>query len=446
MKTKVTLTALALAIGFSVNAQIINPKETAKRKAEDRTNRKADETIDKGLDKIEQGVGSIFKKKDKKKKNKNSDTSSDPSDSGTGNNSNKGSDSSGGNDISSGNNTNSGNNAPVKSSSKFDFVPGNKVLYFDNFDRLNIGDFPAEFNTNASGEVVNVGEKPGKWLSMTKNGAFIPESIKELPDNFTLEFEAGLIGDASNNYSGLALNFTTDKEQLFKDVLFGWSSSILYLHPGADLVSIQILPGSGENEINNEIPMPQWSQNGERFAKISIWRQKGRLRVYVNEDKLVDAPRFFAENKPYHFAFSRRFFGECELLMTNIRYAVAGEDTRSKLITEGKLVTNGILFDVNSDNIKPESGLVLKEIAATLQENPAVNVKITGHTDSDGDANANLILSQKRAVAVKNALINFYGISASRMQTDGKGESEPVQSNNTADGKAQNRRVEFLRL
>lgn len=446
MKTKVTLTALALAIGFSVNAQIINPKETAKRKAEDRTNRKADETIDKGLDKIEQGVGSIFKKKDKKKKDKNSDTSSDPSDSGTGNNSNKGSDSSGGNDISSGNNTNSGNNAPVKSSSKFDFVPGNKVLYFDNFDRLNIGDFPAEFNTNASGEVVNVGEKPGKWLSMTKNGAFIPESIKELPDNFTLEFEAGLIGDASNNYSGLALNFTTDKEQLFKDVLFGWGSSILYLHPGADLASIQILPGNGENEISNDIPMPQWSQNGERFAKISIWRQKGRLRVYVNEDKLVDAPRFFAENKPYHFAFSRRFFGECELLMTHIRYAVAGEDNRSKLITEGKLVTNGILFDVNSDNIRPESGLVLKEIAATLQENPAVNVKIIGHTDSDGDANANLVLSQKRAVAVKNALINFYGISASRMLTDGKGESEPVQSNNTADGKAQNRRVEFLRL
>lgn len=440
MKAKVTLTALALVIGFSANAQIINPKETAKRKAEDRTNRKADETIDKGLDKIEQGVGSIFKKKDKKKKDKNAETVSSPSDSETGNHNNIGGDGNGGN------NTSNGNNSPVKSNSRFDFEPGSKVLYFDNFERLNIGDFPAEFNTNSSGEVVNVSGNSGKWLSMTKNGAFIPESIKELPDNFTLEFEAGLIGDAGNNYSGLALNFTTDKEQLFKDVLFGWSSSILYLHPGADLASIQILPGSGENEISNDIPMPQWSQNGERFAKISIWRQKGRLRVYVNEDKLVDAPRFFAENKPYHLAFSRRFFGECELLMTNIRYAVAGEDTRSKLITEGKLVTNGILFDVNSDNIKPESGLVLKEIAATLQENPAVNVKITGHTDSDGDANANLVLSQKRAAAVKNALINFYGISASRMQTDGKGESEPVQSNNTTEGKAQNRRVEFLRL
>src|SRR5690606_16778605 len=131
--------------------------------------------------------------------------------------------------------------------------------------------------------------------------------------------------------------------------------SILYLHPGADLASIQILPASGTNEINNDIPMPQWSQNGKRFAKISIWRQKGRLRVYVNEDKLIDAPRFFAENKPYHFAFSRRFFDDRELLMTSIRFAVAGADTRAKLLNEGRFVTNEIPFDVNSDVIKKES-------------------------------------------------------------------------------------------
>ncbi|MFC2185767.1 OmpA family protein [Fulvivirgaceae bacterium LMO-SS25] len=438
MKARLTLIAFILAIVSGVNAQVVNPKETAKKKVEDRTNRKADETIDKGLNKLEEGIGSIFKKKDKKKKENN--TSNNSSNSETGNNGNKG------NIDNNGNNANNGTTASVQSNSKFDFEPGNKVLYFDDFERLNIGDFPAEFNTNASGEIMNVSGKSGKWLSMTKNGAFIPESIEELPDNFTLEFEVGLIGEPGNNYSGLALNFTTDKDQLFKDVLFGWSSSILYLHPGADLTSIQILPSSGENEISNEIPMPQWSQNGNRFAKISIWRQKGRLRVYVNEDKLVDAPRFFAESKSYNLAFSRRFFDDCELLMTNIRYAVAGEDTRSKLITEGKLVTNEILFDVNSDNIKPQSGAVLKEIANTLQENPTVRVKIIGHTDSDGDESANLVLSQKRALAVKNVIINFYGISASRIETDGKGESQPVQPNDTSSGKAQNRRVEFIKL
>ena len=426
MKTKTTLIALALAIGFSANAQVINPKEIAKQKVEDRTNRTTDRTIDKGLDKIEKGIGSIFKKKDKEEKTNNNQ--------------------SGNNGGTNSNNSSQTNSSAAKSNSKFDFEPGNKVLYFDNFERLNIGDFPAEFNTNASGEVVNVSGKSGKWLSMTKNGAFIPESIKELPDNFTLEFEVGLIGNPGNNYSGMGINFATNKNNLFKDVLFEWSSSILYLHPGAELTSVQILPANGENEINNEIKMPQWSEKGKQFAKVSIWRQKGRLRVYVNEDKLVDMPRFFAESKPYHMAFFRSFFEDCQVLMTNIRYAVAGEDTRSKLITEGKFVTNGILFDVNSDNIKSESGIVLKEIAGVLQENPTVNVKIIGHTDSDGDANANLILSKKRALAVKNALINFYGINAARMETDGKGESAPAESNTTLVGKANNRRVEFIKL
>lgn len=422
MKTLITF--IALTACFSAGAQIINPKQTAKRKVEDRTNGATDKAIDKSLDKVEEGIGSIFKKKDKKTKDKDGNTPAVTSSSGGGNNA---------------------GNPSVKSNSKFDFVPGTKVLYFDDFQRLNIGDFPAEFNTNASGEVVNVDGKNGKWLSMTKNGVFIPERIKELPDNFTLEFEVALVGNPGNNYSGLGLNFTTDKEQLFKDVLFGEASSILYLHPGADLASVQILPGGGA-EIYNDIPMPQWSQNGKRLAKVSIWRQQGRLRVYLNEDKLVDMPRFFSESKPYHLAFFRRFFDDCELLMTNIRYAIAGEDTRSKLITEGKFVTNGILFDVNSDNIKPESGTVLKEIATVLQDNPAVRVKIIGHTDSDGDANSNLLLSKKRALSVKNALINFYGINADRIEADGKGESQPVQSNNTTSGKAQNRRVEFIKL
>jgi outer membrane protein OmpA-like peptidoglycan-associated protein len=411
-----------------------NTKDKTYQKGE----QKADETVDKALNKVEDGIKNIFKKKDKKKKKKDEQVEENSQEMEQNESSSKNSNPS---------KNSSSKSKNVKSNSKFDFEPGNKVLYFDNFERLNIGDFPAEFNTNASGEVVNVSEKPGKWLSMTQNGAFIPESIKELPDNFTLEFEVGLIGQPGNNYSGLALNFTTEKDQLFKDVLFGWSSSILYLHPGADLASIQILPSSGENEVNNEIPMPQWSQNGERFAKISIWRQKGRLRLYVNENKLIDSPRFFAENKPYNLAFSRRLFEDnCEILMTNIRYAIAGEDTRSKLITEGKLVTNGILFDVNSDNIKPESGSVLKEIATTLQENPTVRVKIIGHTDSDGADTANLALSKKRAVAVKTALSSFYGIDVSRLETDGKGESVPLNKNANASEKAQNRRVEFIKL
>ena len=133
-------------------------------------------------------------------------------------------------------------------------------------------------------------------------------------------------------------------------------------------------------------------------------------------------------------------------LVGNLKFSVGAPDTRNKLITEGKFVTRGILFDVNSDKIRPESYGVLKDIADVLKENAEVKVKIVGHTDSDGKDADNLNLSKRRAEAVKASLAKDFGIDASRLETDGKGESQPVDKNTTAEGKANNRRVEFIKL
>jgi len=431
----ILLTIIFVLTTFSTHAQDESLGKKVIKNSKDKTyqrgEQKGDEAVDKALNKVEDKINNLFKKKEKKKKEaQNENTSEDqinqdqvekPSESKT------------------------KSSTKTKSNSKFDFEAGKKELYFDNFDRLAIGDFPAEFNTNASGEIVNLDDQSGKWLSMTKNGAFIPDNIKQLPDNFTIEFEVGINSDPTNNYPGFGLNFSTSNDNLYLERFFGTGTSIIYLHPSAAQLNVQIIPSNG-TEINNEIKMPQWNTNDSKFVKVSLWRQKGRLRLYVNEDKLVDIPRFFSENKIYDFAFFRSFFEECEVYLTNIRYAVAGEDTRSKLITEGRFVTNGILFDVNSDNIKPESGVVLKEIATTLQENPNVRVKIVGHTDSDGAEQANLLLSQKRATAIRTALSSFYGIDSNRLETDGKGESQPLNKNATPAEKAQNRRVEFIKL
>jgi len=133
------------------------------------------------------------------------------------------------------------------------------------------------------------------------------------------------------------------------------------------------------------------------------------------------------------------------MLLGNIRLAVGAADTRNKLITEGKFVTRGILFDVNSDRIKPESSGALKDIANVLKENAGVKVKIVGHTDSDGDDKSNLTLSEKRAAAVKNHLVKEYGIDEAGLTTEGKGESQLSDKNPTPEGKANNRRVEFIK-
>ncbi|NCT19498.1 MAG: OmpA family protein, partial [Flavobacteriia bacterium] len=108
--------------------------------------------------------------------------------------------------------------------------------------------------------------------------------------------------------------------------------------------------------------------------------------------------------------------------------------------------TNEILFDVNKAIIKPSSFKILDELGQALADNPEVTIKIIGHTDSDGSADANLKLSEKRAAAIKVYLSNHFPITGNRMQVMGKGETEPIASNATPDGKAKNRRVEFIKL
>lgn len=414
------------AQGQSTSADRV--KENAKMKTENKINEKVDKAIDELID------GKIFKKK-----------KTNQSDDGPGAD----------NNAHLNGNLQNGENKEVskvgsqqepsniKAYSKFDFVPGEKVLYYDDFERVAVGDFPAEYNTDASGEVMTVEGKPGKWFGLNANGSFLPEPFGILPENFTLEMNVGIIGDPSNNMSGLGFNFNTEKENLLQYRFV--PGSFVTLHPGAGSASMSVSQAEGD-DLANDFKMPQWSVEGERFARISMWRQKGRLRVYVNEHKLMDIPRFFNSAKPYQLSFFRDFFNDCNLLITDIKFAVGLPDTRNKLITEGRFSTTGILFDFQKANVKPESYGVIKEIATALKENPMVRVNIIGHTSNDGDANANLALSKQRAAAVKQVLINEFGIEANRMETDGKGGAEPVDKSGTAAGKANNRRVEFVKL
>ena len=207
----------------------------------------------------------------------------------------------------------------------------------------------------------------------------------------------------------------------------------------------------GASVIKNEVNTIQFHSNGGKTKlRVSVWRQKQRLRVYLNEEKVFDLPRAFPANKTYGTVLFE-IWGDMNndkdrYLVGNVKFSAGAPDTRNKLITEGKFVTRGILFDVNSDKIKPESYGVLKEIADVLKENAEVKVKIVGHTDSDGGDADNLALSKRRSESVKSSLIKDFGIESSRLETDGKGESQPVDRNTTAEGKGNNRRVEFIKL
>jgi outer membrane protein OmpA-like peptidoglycan-associated protein len=349
--------------------------------------------------------------------------------------------------------------ASFKTYSKFDFIPGDKILAYDDFSKDAIGDFPVTWNTNSSGEVVTASNREGQWLMVRKQGKFIPEYVKELPDNFTFEYDV-ICNEKFSFYSPYLYLYFLSGNNSGKEV-FDYSFIPIEKRSG---VKIGIHPTNaasngglaqaesfeeGTSVIKNEINTSQFNSNGGKTKlHVSVWRQKQRLRVYFNEEKVYDLPRAFADNKNYGtvlFEIWGDMKDQDRYLVSNIKLAAGAPDTRNKLITEGKFVTSGILFDVNSDKIKPQSYGILKDIANVLTDNSSVKVKIVGHTDSDGKDADNLNLSKRRADAVKASLVKDFGIDASRLETDGKGASQPIATNNTAEGKANNRRVEFIK-
>ena len=119
------------------------------------------------------------------------------------------------------------------------------------------------------------------------------------------------------------------------------------------------------------------------------------------------------------------------------------EGAEVERVGEGILVTfdSGILFDYDSATVKPAARQNLRNLATSLEKYPGTNVVLVGHTDADGSDNYNQGLSERRAAAAASFLAS-QGVPRARIDATGRGESEPVASNDTASGKAQNRRVE----
>ncbi len=334
----------------------------------------------------------------------------------------------------------------IKVYSKFDFVAGDKLLFFDDFGNDFVGDFPSKWNSNGSGEIVLMGDNNEKWMEIKSGRAtfYIPDT-PNLPEEFTLEFDFMTTGLDSKTSSTSKLMLRLDDNTTFE---------------------------TNKNTATIEIPLCQfiamgmtiesWS-NGKRTMRnslnvdirktilqpvhISMAINKQRMRLWINEKKYVDIPKLLpdADIKAIKFSPIALRDGIDRVFVSNLKVAEGGVDLRRKLISEGKISTNGILFDSGSANIQPRSMGIIQQISQVLQQEGGMNLKIIGHTDADGNDDTNMTLSKKRAEAIKNALVSVYNVSPDRLNAEGKGESEPVGDNSTSDGKAQNRRVEFIK-
>ena len=330
--------------------------------------------------------------------------------------------------------------------SKYDFVPGEKVIFYDDFSQGNIGDFPALWNTNGSAEIVTTNIYPGRWMKFITRDAIWTDQLLSLPENYTIEFDVIPIKGENQQMTGYEVRLLQTVNVKSFDYgsapgKAGFKFDCAYF--GRPNYSTHINGPEGQGlSLSGSREEKQFYQLLDQKYHIAFWVQKSRVRVYLNENKMFDLPKAFPVPS---IKIDRLRFEAGAAMVSNIRVAVGNPDMRSKLITEGKLVSYGIYFDVNADKVKPASYATLKTIADILTENAGVKIKIIGHTDADGNDAANLDLSKRRAAAVKAELVKTFSIDPAIIDTDGKGESQPVAANDTPSNKALNRRVEFIK-
>jgi len=429
MKSKLIIAALVIMLPYFADAQLKGLMNKVKNKVDQRIDTKVDKQIDKSLDEVEG-------KNDKDVASTGNSSANTATETKT-------------------------EEPELKSFSKYDFVPGDSILYYENYDKETIAELPVGWNTSGSGEVVTLDKVEGKWLRLHKQFIYLTNNTKEFGENYTVEFDF-ILQLKNNGWMFPEFNFglfSTNKEPNTNNSFLKdnrkYAAVFTSVHPGMFKSSSVKLNSYLDNKGYFTGDLKSIGKLEESFTGIpvhvAIQVQKERYRMWINEEKLFDAPKAtppgYAMNQlKFDVGFTNYAEEQYGVFISNIKVATGKPDARHKLVEEGKFSTTGILFDVNSDKIKPTSYGVVKEIADVLQQNSGIKIKIIGHTDSDGSDASNLELSTKRSAAVKDMLVNEFGIDASRLETDGKGETQPVTDNKTKEGKAANRRVEFVKL
>jgi len=331
----------------------------------------------------------------------------------------------------------------LKVYSKFDFVPGSTILYYDNFEKDNIGETPLGWITSNSAEVVTIEGLEGKWTKMaaTSSKHITRNKKQSWGNNFTIEFDLLIVKTGYDPRLSIALINSNGKMVTDETILMDNKPALLFESTIVPGNKSRISLTTREGKVISDNMSAELAYENTTPVHVSICVQGKRFRMWWNEKKLYDLSAINEEYLPNQFGFTFGSVGGSDFYVSNIRVAKDVPDTRAKF-EQGKLVSN-LLFYTGTANLKPESLGSLLDVSKILKELTSP-VKIVGHTDSDGDDAANQKLSYQRAEAVKSILAKQYGINESLLTTEGRGETQPIADNKNAEGKAQNRRVEFI--
>lgn len=315
---------------------------------------------------------------------------------------------------------NAGGAQPELKSTPIDFVPGERTIFYDDFSDMDADEPPPHWKVR--GGTVELRTGGGIHELYTPNDVSLTSPRIVIPSNFTFQVVWTGIGQMIWRFRD------KDDNQVMWAQLNGDDDG-----QGVTATVTANSEALGGDKIKTDMSQP---------VEFDLWAQQGRVRAYLNGHRIEDANQV---------EFAPIFSIEVDSGTNNpdgirsVRVAESAPDFSSVINSTGKYVTHGINFDTDSDILKPESAAVIKQVAAGLNKNPNLKLEIDGYTDSVGDAKHNLDLSKRRAQAVMSVLVSQFGIDAGRLSANGFGAAKPIGSNDTPDGRAANRRVEFIK-
>lgn len=315
---------------------------------------------------------------------------------------------------------------------KSDFVPGDEIMFEDDLVGEQMGEFPSKWDLlEGNAEIASVNGKT--VINLTDISTEIMPLMKNqknyLTEAFTLEFDFLGGSDEKSIYCDYIIHLKNiEGEDVATINLNGTASGWAYT---------SWITASGEQRENRSAAPAK----EEEWNHVALSFNKRALKVYFNGSRIVNIPNCA---RPQYFTLQRSIWEDHRNLMTNVRLCKGAVPLYNRLITDGKIITYAITFDIGKANIKSESMTEINRIAQLMKDNGDLKFEVQGHTDNTGTVAGNQKLSEQRAQAIVNKLVEM-GIAANRLSAKGMGQSAPLADNSTDKGRAKNRRVEFVK-
>ena len=322
---------------------------------------------------------------------------------------------------------------PGEVNANYDFEPGARTIFAEDFTGDNVGDFPRRLEFVKGNWEVTEWQGQRFLRNLGPRGAAFKVPLSEtLPERFTIEF---------------AVHFPHGNQELALATVVPERGSVRFLkdqnyfHLGNNESGLALRGEGVEGLQSMDDPFT------EGIVPVRIMVDGSYAKVYIGQQRVANVPNANLARSSALW-FENTYFADAENPMSigKLRIAAGGKDLYDALESAGRVAVQDIQFDTGEATIKTESAETLQKIAALLQEHTDLRLLVEGHTDDEGGFETNMTLSKERAEAVRAYLVEKHGIAEERLKAMGLGSTQPAASNDTEAGRAENRRVELVRM